>query len=363
MPLGGSHIYAALRCKTRAASCAILTAMQIRTSHDSQAPRDTSASPGGQSLALPSARRVVVALALFVVSSATPLRAEQADLAEAMRRQQSLLDRAAEPSLLEGVEDNETNPRIAPRTPIPRVLPVAIFDEEKVVVAENAWGNNRRMTLLRRVLDADGDGKPEVERFIDPKSDLMVREIRDRNYDGIQDTWSDFEWGAVSARVLDTNDDGNPDTWETYADGRMVHREVDRDDDGIRDAFYFYEGDDLTKEQHDTNNDGRIDLEYRFQGRRRTRAEEDHDHDGRVDIWTVFSRAGVRELAIRIDRDTAGRGFPDTFEYFDIVDDQAVLARREKDMTGDREIDVVSIYHEGRLVRREIADPALLPAL
>ena len=69
------------------------------------------------------------------------------------------------------------------------------------------------------------------------------------------------------------------------------------------------------------------------------------------------------QLAIRIDRDTAGRGFPDTFEHFDIVDDQAILARREKDMTGDREIDVVSIYHEGRLVRREIADPALLPAL
>ena len=44
----------------------------------------------------------------------------------------------------------------------------------------------------------------------------MIRQIEDRNYDGVQDTWSDLEWGAVVARVLDSNDDGNPDTWETY---------------------------------------------------------------------------------------------------------------------------------------------------
>lgn len=321
------------------------------------------ARPSGYWLAVPRFARLALLapFTLWALATATPGAAEESALAEATRQQQSLLDRVDEASLLHGVEDKETNPRIAARTPIPRDLPVAIFDEEKVEVPEDEWGNNKRMTLLRRVLDADGDGKPEIERFIDPKSDLMVRQIEDRNYDGVQDAWSDFEWGAVSARVLDTNDDGNPDTWETYADGRMTHREVDREDDGVRDAFYFYEGDDLTKEMHDTNNDGKIDRVIRFQARRRIRSEEDHDHDGRMDVWTIFSVDTVQELATRIDSDTKQRGFPDTFEHFEIVNGQAVLVRREQDMTGNREIDIVSIYQQGKLVRREIADPALLP--
>ena len=91
------------------------------------------------------------------------------------------------------------------------------------------------------------------------------------NYDGVQDAWTDFEWGAVSVRVLDSNDDGNPDTWETYAEGRMTLREVDRDDDGVRDAFYDYSGDSLVRERHDINNDRKIDLMVTYQARRRVK--------------------------------------------------------------------------------------------
>ena len=310
-------------------------------------------------------------LPLLVVALAAPgqLAAGENDLADALRDQQRLLDQVGDEEgigqagLLAGVEDTEANPRIAPRTPIPRDLPVAIFDEQKVVVAEGEWGGNKRMNLLRRTLDADGDGSPEVERYIDPKSDFMIRQIEDRNYDGVQDAWTDFEWGAVIVRVLDTNDDGNPDTWETYADGRMTRREVDRDDDGIRDAFYSYDGDSLTKETHDVNNDRKIDLLVTYQARRRVRSEEDQNHDGKMDRWTTFTKNTVQEIPARIDRDTRGRGVADTFEYFDAVDGRAILARRDEDVNGDGKVDIVSIYVEGKLVRREIADPALLPGV
>ena len=292
------------------------------------------------------------------------LAAEEPDLAAALREQQALLDQVEDAGRLDGLADEagaETSPRAAPRTPIPRDLPPAIFDEEKVVVPEGEWGSNKRMTLLRRVLDADGDGNPEIERYVDPKSHLMIRQIEDRNYDGVQDAWSDFEWGAVTLRVLDSNDDGKPDAWESYADGRMTRREVDRDDDGVRDAFYIYEGDSLTKERHDSNNDGKIDLVMSFQARRRVQSEEDRNHDGRMDRWTTFRTSSGLELPIRIERDSKGRGFADTFEHFSAVDGKAVLVRREEDMNGDGKIDVVSLYENGKLVRREISDPALLP--
>jgi hypothetical protein len=292
------------------------------------------------------------------------LAAEEPDLAAALREQQALLGQvedATQPGEFAGSEAAETNPRSAPRTPIPRDLPPAIFDEQEVVVPEGKWGNNKRMTLLRRVLDADGDGSPEIERYVDARSDLMIREVEDRNYDGMQDAWSDFEWGAVTLRVLDSNDDGNPDAWESYAHGRMTRREVDRDDDGVRDAFYIYEGDSLTKERHDRDNDGKIDLVMSFQARVRVKSEEDRNKDGRMDRWTVFGTSSGLELPTRIEQDSKGRGFADTFEHFRAVDGKAVLTKREEDVNGDAKIDVVSLYENGKLVRREISDPALLP--
>jgi hypothetical protein len=38
-----------------------------------------------------------------------------------------------------------------------------------------------------------------------------------------------------------------------------------------------------------------------------------------------------------------------------------VLAQREEDKNGDGKIDVTSVYENGKLVRREIADPNLTP--
>jgi hypothetical protein len=64
---------------------------------------------------------------------------------------------------------------------------------------------------------------------------------------------------------------------------------------------------------------------------------------------------------VRIERDTKEDGRPDTFETFERQDGKTVLVRREEDVNADGTIDVTSIYEHGKLVRREIADPALVP--
>lgn len=309
-----------------------------------------------------------VGLAIFctlLLSASAAVGTEPDPLEEQLRLQEQLLERVAGKTSPGGTppkpyaEADTPQDRTAPPTPANRDYPPAIFDVTKVVIPPGQWGNRDRLILSQHTLDADRDGKPELQRWIDPESKLLIRQIEDRNYDGVQDTWSQFEWGVVTSRSIDSNDDGNTDVFEKYADGLMTSREVDRDDDGVRDAFYRYEGDSLVGEQHDANNDGGVDLAIVYEKRRRVRSEEDVDHDKQVDTWTFFSKGTGPEVAIRIERDTQGRGKPDTFEFFADDGGTAVIERREQDVNGNGDIDIISIYENGKLIRREIYELSL----
>ena len=301
-----------------------------------------------------------IALTTFAAAANEPNSLE-----DQLRLQEELLSRLGNDAAVTaktGATDageSQLRGRLAPRTPVDRDYPPAIFDETTVVIPPGRWGNRDRQILTQRVLDADRDGKPEVQQWINPESQLPVRQVEDKNYDGIQDTWSNYQWGAVVSRTLDSNDDGNPDVWEKYAGGHMTSREVDRDDDGVRDAFYRYKGDSLVGESHDANNDGTPDLLIVYEKRRRVRSEEDVDRDKRIDTWTFFSPGSGPEVALRIDRDTLGRGTPDTAEFFSDDNGTALIERREQDVNGDGDVDIISVYKKGKLVRREIYDVSL----
>ena len=253
------------------------------------------------------------------------------------------------------------DPRVASPAPVERELPGEIFDTSRVEIAPGRWGNSEPIQAIRQLLDADGDGKPELVRYVERESGLLIRQEEDRNYDGVTDAWSSYEAGRIVSRILDGNDDGSPDVWERYRDGLLSSRELDRNDDGVKDVFYRYRGDSLSEEKHDADNDGVVDLIIVYRARLRVRAEEDVDRDGRMDTWTRYvSPAGVERIA-RIERDERGRGFADTFETFETVDGRAVLLRREEDLDGDGEIDLVSFYVDGKLRRRQISNPDAVP--
>jgi len=256
---------------------------------------------------------------------------------------------------------DRANPRIAPRPPEDRELPLALFEKQTLEIPAGQWGNARDLTAIARSLDADEDGHPEQIRYFDELDGAYLRKEQDRDYDGRIDAWHDFEDGALVRRVLDEGGDGEPDVWESYRDGRMSQREVDRDEDGLRDAFYTFAGDSLIQEEHDSNADGDADLIVTYQDRVRVRVEEDRDLDGRFDHWTDYRAVGSRELVWRVERDTSGDGKIDLSEFFDTETGEPVIARREEDKNGDGEADVVSIYRNGKLVRREINDPDLVP--
>jgi len=261
---------------------------------------------------------------------------------------------------LERLSAQSAEPRLAPNAPEPRELPAAIFETKKVEIEKGTWSNEEDLQLEQRILDADGDGKPELVRWHSIDSGQLVREHEDSNYDGVTDTWTDYRDGDPVGRVRDTNDDGNPDSWERFGEGRTTESQVDRDDDGVRDAFFRYEGRYLAEEKHDANNDGKIDLRISYDRKYRAQVEEDHDKDGRFDSWTFYVVVDEREVVTRVELDRNSRGFADTFEFFETGSGEPLLVRREEDINGDGQIDLVSFYLDGRLVRRDIAVPDLV---
>ena len=315
-------------------------------------------------------RRGRAAIALTIALCATTASAQRSDeatLQAEIERQQALLERLqrgeaeTEQAQTAAPARSEVDPRAAPTAPELRHLPIAIFDEDRRTIPAGAWGNRERLSVIELSLDADGDGKPELIRYLDTESNLLLRQEEDRNYDGRLDATGVYEWGDLTRRTLDDDDDGAPDGWEEYRDGRLRRREIAPARDGVRAAVYDYEGASLVLEQHDANNDGRIDREVRYQDRHRVTANEDLDRDGRPDVWYRYSVADGLELVTHIERDKQGRGRPDVFETFVPNGDRAQLARREEDVDGDGEADIVSIYRDGKLVRRELASPDLRP--
>ena len=283
----------------------------------------------------------------------------QKQLLEKVGRHQA--PRAAESDVSAASLARRADPRIAPTAPTDRDLPRTVFEEERLIVSEGTWGNDEALDVIRLSLDADRDSKPEQIRYIDRRSRKIVRKELDRDYDGALDAWHDYEDGQLVARVIDSDGDRRPDAWEQYTDGRMTSRAIDRDGDGVKDAFYRYRGDSLVEERHDSDNDGRIDRRVFYEQRRRTRDEEDRSRDGRMDTWTTYRVVNGNEVVERVERDSQGRGKPDVFEIYDTQGGKAVLSKREEDVNGDGTIDVTSIYEKGKLVRREITDPSLVP--
>ncbi len=290
----------------------------------------------------------------------------QSEMLERKQRNDSATSRdllGAHASSAPAAQRARSTARLAPEVPELRDLPRTIFSEKSVTIPAHSrgFGNDQKLKLIRLVLDADGDAVPEVVRYVDRKTDAWMRQEEDRNYDGTMDAFFRFEHGRLVERKLDSNDDGRPDIWEQYAAGRMVARTLDRDHDGVADAFYEYAGGYLARERHDADNNGEIDLVIQYREGRRIESEEDTDRDGRTDTWTRYGLADGLETVTHIESDRTGRGFADTFESFETRGGKAILARREEDLDGDGSIDMVSIYRAGKLVRREILKPEVVP--
>lgn len=140
--------------------------------------------------------------------------------------------------------------------------------------------------------------------------------------------------GEPLLREEDVDADGRPDRWIGYAGG--VRRELleDRSGDGAPDVHVRFaaDGDAIESIELDVDGDARAERVFRYA-------------DGHL-----ASEA----------RDSDGDGALDRFETFDA--DGGVVTR-EEDLNADGRIDVRSRFRDGRLLSREIEDPAVVESL
>ncbi len=263
---------------------------------------------------------------------------------------------AAPPELQQGA-----NPLLAPTAPEARQLPRQLFRTDRITIPAGQWDNPQEIEVVRQTLDADRDGRPEEIRYLEPRSRVLIRAEQDRDFDGRIDTWDTYLNGTLAVRVIDNDGDGKSDEWERYSEGRMNARTLDRNHDGVKDSFFRYEGEYLVEKREDSNDDGSIDRVVVYRDLHRLRSEEDRSLNGWMDTWTVYRVVEGREVVVSIHRDSRDQGDPNVFETYETSGGETRLSRREEDINGDGNIDVVSIYKNGKLVRRAISDEALAP--
>jgi tetratricopeptide (TPR) repeat protein len=140
--------------------------------------------------------------------------------------------------------------------------------------------------------------------------------------------------GALLLREEDTDQDGVADRWTAYAGTRPVAIWEDRGASGHVNAHILLAADGLSTES----------------------IEIDMDGDGRPE--RVFHYATGTLMGG--DQDTNADGSLDRFERFEA---DGSVASRDEDRDGDGRVDVHSEFRSGRLLRREIRDPALVESL
>ena len=171
------------------------------------------------------------------------------------------------------------------------------------------WIFRENGEIVKEVLDEDFDGQPDRTITFDPQTHQPRRVEEDTNGDGVLDSWTDYDGGAIVRRRSDSNGDGTVDTWSFFRAGELTRHEQDTSGDGFRDVVSFFEAGRRVRDEHDINGDGQ----------------------------------------------------PDTILYYD---ESEQLVRREEDRDGDGSLEIISHYESGRLVRRELLDvPALADRL
>jgi len=132
----------------------------------------------------------------------------------------------------------------------------------------------------------------------------------------------------VLLREDDSDGDGQPDRWVGYEQG--VQREVWEAAEGgglpVLHMIYVADGTSLERLEIDRDRDGYPERALRYA-------------DGRLEFESW---------------DSNGDGRFDRFQHFD---ETGALTLREEDLNADGVVDVRTLYRDGRMIRREIAEP------
>lgn len=166
-------------------------------------------------------------------------------------------------------------------------------------------------------------------------------------------------------------------------EGAVESRALLSEEGRVVTIYYFAVGSDVPLlREEDTNGDGRPDRWIGYENGVRRDLWEDRAGRIQPDIHVRFASDGLQIDSISVDddgdrrpervfryadgqlaseaRDTDGDGLLDRFETFN---DDGLVITREEDLNADGHADVRTRYRNGRLLSREIENPAVVEAL
>ncbi len=194
-----------------------------------------------------------------------------------------------------------------------------------VVMASAACGRSAMMDLPLWRVELDAAGRefrvvqlPFEQASYDMRTNALVRDVQDRNQDGVADRIITYEGrGGARLEESDTDFDGNIDLWETFAaDGRRLRSasarfgnrpdriatydaagllarvEVDSNLDGRPELIQIFEGGRLAENQVDSDGNGLIDRRQDFRKGYLSVEEFDTDEDGTPDLRMTYAKDG-----------------------------------------------------------------------
>jgi len=180
------------------------------------------------------------------------------------------------------------------------------------------------LPLWRVEIGADGRevrlvSLPFEQISYDMKSHAVVRDVQDRNQDGVSDRIVTYEgFGGARTVETDTDFDGAVDLWETFGpegqrmrsatasngtrpdrvatydrSGRLSRVEVDADLDGRFELSRVYEAGRLVEVRIDSDGNGRTDRVQDFRKGYMSAEDFDTDEDGAADLRMTFGKDGA----------------------------------------------------------------------
>jgi antitoxin component YwqK of YwqJK toxin-antitoxin module len=161
------------------------------------------------------------------------------------------------------------------------------------------WIFRENGEIAKEVLDEDFDGRPDRTIVFDAQTHRPGRVEEDTSGDGVLDSWTDYDNGAIARRRSDSNGDGTVDTWSFFRAGELARHEQDTSGDGFRDVVSFFEEGRRVREERDANGDGQADeILYYDSSEKLLRREEDRDKDGELEVVSHYEAGRLvrREL-------------------------------------------------------------------
>ena len=139
----------------------------------------------------------------------------------------------------------------------------------------------------------------------DMKTHAMVRNVRDRNQDGVSDRIISYEgFGGARTEETDTDFDGRVDRWETFGSEGQRLRSATASNGTKPDRVASYDrGGVLSRVEADTDLDGRFELTQIYESGKLSENRIDSDGNGKTDRIQDFRKGYLTSEDFDTDED------------------------------------------------------------